>query len=298
MRLTDINTVKEIMREFDLNFKKKFGQNFLINASVPARIADECTNGDFDCGILEIGPGIGTLTYELAKRYKKVVAVEIDTTLLPALEHTLAEFDNVTVISADIMKTDVKELCKREFSDIGMHFSVCANLPYYITTPVIMHLLESGAGFDYVTVMIQKEVVARLCSMPGTADYGAITASVSYYGEVKKLFSVPAGCFMPAPKVDSAVMRIRLHEEPPVKTLDTGVFFRVIRGAFAQRRKTLPNSLSSEFGELDRACLTGIVEESGFSATVRGEALGIEDFARIADMIVKAKFGETATYKP
>ena len=289
MRLTDINTVKEIMKEYDLSFKKKFGQNFLINASVPARIADECTDGDFESGILEIGPGIGTLTYELAGRYKKVVAVEIDTTLIPALENTLAEFDNVKVISGDIMKTDIAELCRREFSDIGLRFSVCANLPYYITTPVIMHLLESKAGFDYVTVMIQKEVVARLCSSPGDSDYGAITASVSYYGEPKKLFGVPAGCFMPAPKVDSAVMRIRLYDTPPVETRDTGVFFRVIRGAFAQRRKTLPNSLASEFGELDRATLSHIVENAGFSPSVRGEALGIADFARIADLISDAK---------
>lgn len=289
MRLTDINTVKEIMKEYDLSFKKKFGQNFLINASVPARIADECTDGDFESGILEIGPGIGTLTYELAGRYKKVVAVEIDTTLIPALENTLAEFDNVKVISGDIMKTDIAELCRREFSDIGLRFSVCANLPYYITTPVIMHLLESKAGFDYVTVMIQKEVVARLCSSPGDSDYGAITASVSYYGESKKLFGVPAGCFMPAPKVDSAVMRIRLYDTPPVETRDTGVFFRVIRGAFAQRRKTLPNSLASEFGELDRATLSHIVENAGFSPSVRGEALGIADFARIADLISDAK---------
>ena len=289
MRLTDINTVKEIMKEYDLSFKKKFGQNFLINASVPARIADECTDGDFESGILEIGPGIGTLTYELAGRYKKVVAVEIDTTLIPALENTLAEFDNVKVISGDIMKTDIAELCRREFSDIGLRFSVCANLPYYITTPVIMHLLESKAGFDYVTVMIQKEVVARLCSSPGDSDYGAITASVSYYGESKKLFGVPAGCFMPAPKVDSAVMRIRLYDTPPVETRDTGVFFRVIRGAFAQRRKTLPNSLASEFGELDRATLSHIVENAGFSPSVRGEARGIADFARIADLISDAK---------
>ena len=289
MRLTDINTVKEIMKEYDLSFKKKFGQNFLINASVPARIADECTDGDFESGILEIGPGIGTLTYELAGRYKKVVAVEIDTTLIPALENTLAEFDNVKVISGDIMKTDIAELCRREFSDIGLRFSVCANLPYYITTPVIMHLLESKAGFDYVTVLIQKEVVARLCSSPGDSDYGAITASVSYYGESKKLFGVPAGCFMPAPKVDSAVMRIRLYDTPPVETRDTGVFFRVIRGAFAQRRKTLPNSLASEIGELDRATLSHIVENAGFSPSVRGEALGIADFARIADLISDAK---------
>ncbi len=289
MRLTDINTVKDIMQQYDLSFKKKFGQNFLINAAVPERIAQECTDGDFDSGILEIGPGIGTLTYELAKRFKKVVAVEIDTTLLPALEHTMAEFDNVVVISADIMKIDIAQLCEREFTGQGLRFSVCANLPYYITTPVIMSLLESGAGFDYVTVMIQKEVVARLCSDPGSAEYGAITASVSYYGEVKRLFTVSAGSFMPAPKVDSAVMRIKLYKQPPVQTLDRSIFFRVIRGAFAQRRKTLPNSLSSEFGELDRMSLTEIVEEAGFLPSVRGEALSITDFARIADIIAARK---------
>ena len=289
MQLTDIGTVKEIMEKYGLNFKKKFGQNFLINKGVPARIADECTDGDFDCAILEIGPGIGTLTYELAKRYKKVVAVEIDTTLLPALEYTLGEFDNVKIISGDIMKLDVNELCGEEFEKEGLKYSVCANLPYYITTPVLMHLLESGADFDYITVMIQKEVVERLTSNAGESEYGAISASVSYYGEVKKLFSVPAGCFMPAPKVDSAVMRIKLYDTPPVDTLDEKIFFRVIRGAFAQRRKTLANSLGSEFGEFDKAKLTEIIEKAGFLPTVRGETLSIKDFAKIADIIVEEK---------
>lgn len=290
MRLTDINTVKEIMREHDIEFKKKFGQNFLINAAVPTRIAEECTDGDFDSGILEIGPGIGTLTYELAGRYKKVVAVEIDTTLLPALEYTLGEFDNVKIISADIMKTDVRELCKREFEDAGLRCSVCANLPYYITTPVLMHLLESGANFDYITVMVQKEVASRLCSTPGDSDYGAITASVAYRGEAKKLFGVPAGCFMPAPKVDSTVMRIKLYDRPPVETKDTRLFFRVIRGAFAQRRKTLVNSLASEFGELKRAQLADVVKAAGLEENVRGETLGIDEFAKIADIIYCLRF--------
>ena len=289
MRLTDISTVKEIMREFDLNFKKKFGQNFLINSWVPERIAEECTGGDFDCGILEIGPGIGTLTYELAKRYKKVVAVEIDTTLLPALEYTLGEFDNVKIISGDIMKCDVARLCREEFGELGMRFSVCANLPYYITTPVMMHLLESLAGFDYVTVMIQKEVAARLCSGAGDSDYGAITASISYYGEAKKLFNVPAGCFMPAPKVDSTVMSIKLYEKPPVDVVDPKILFRVIRGAFAQRRKTLSNSMSSEFGEFNKNELAEIIESTGISPSVRGETLSLEDFARISDAVLNKK---------
>lgn len=289
MRLTDINTVREIMEKYSLNFKKKFGQNFLINAQVPARIADECTNGDFDCGILEIGPGIGTLTYELAKRYKKVVAVEIDTTLLPALEYTLGEFDNVTVVSADIMKTDVAELVGREFSDRGIKVSVCANLPYYITTPVIMHLLESGAPFEYMTVMVQKEVAQRLCAPPNSPDYGSITASLAYYGESKRLFNVPAGCFIPAPNVDSAVLQTKLYRKPPVECEDTKTFFRVIRGAFALRRKTLPNSLAGEFGELTKGELAAIVEAAGFSSNVRGEALSIKDYALIADEIVRAK---------
>ena len=289
MRLTDINTVKEIMREFDLNFKKKFGQNFLINSWVPERIAEECTGGDFDCGILEIGPGIGTLTYELAKRFKKVVAVEIDTTLLPALEYTLGEFDNVKIIPGDIMKTDVAKLCREEFSELGLRFSVCANLPYYITTPVMMHGVESLAGFDYVTVMIQKEVASRLCGKAGDSDYGAITASISYYGEAKKLFNVPAGCFMPAPKVDSTVMSIKLYDEPPVNVKDADILFRVIRGAFAQRRKTLSNSMSSEFGEFSKSQLADIIESTGISPSVRGEVLSLEDFARISDAITDKK---------
>ncbi len=289
MNLTDINTVKEIMEKFELNFKKKFGQNFLINAAVPARIADECTDGDFDFGILEIGPGIGTLTYELAKRYKKVVAIEIDTALLPALEYTLDEFCNVKIISADVMKSDIADICKREFTDNGLKVAVCANLPYYITTPVIMHLLESGTPFDYMTVMVQKEVAARLCCEPNTPDYGSITASLAYYGRSKKLFSVPAGCFMPAPNVDSAVMRTKLYKNPPVSTLDTKTFFRVIRGAFALRRKTIPNSLACEFGELTKQELADIIKAAGFSPTVRGEALSIYDYALIANEIVKAK---------
>ena len=187
------------------------------------------------------------------------------------------------------MKTDVAKLCREEFGELGMRFSVCANLPYYITTPVMMHLLESLAGFDYVTVMIQKEVAARLCGKAGDSDYGAITASISYYGEAKKLFNVPAGCFMPAPKVDSTVMSIKLYDEPPVNVKNPDMLFRVIRGAFAQRRKTLSNSMSSEFGEFNKSQLADIIESTGISPSVRGEVLSLEDFARISDAITDKK---------
>ncbi len=287
MQLTDIGTVKEIMERFGLNFKKKFGQNFLISRSVPADIAESCTP-DRNCGILEIGPGIGTLTRELAARYRKVVAVEIDRDLIPALEYTLADFDNVKIIEGDIMKTDVAALCKREFTDAGLRFSVCANLPYYITTPVIMHLLESRAGFDYITIMIQKEVAARLCGGAGADDYGAITAAVAYFGKAEKCFNVSAGCFMPAPKVDSTVMRIQLYDTPPVDVKDEAMLFAVIRGAFAKRRKTLLNSLTGELGGLSREEINAVLDSAGIEPTVRGEKLSLEDFAKIANAAAKA----------
>ncbi len=282
MKLTSLSEVKSIMERHGLKFNKGYGQNFLINEAVPRRIAEEC-GASPESGILEIGPGIGTLSYELCKRYKKVVAVEIDTSLIPALGETMAEFDNFKVINADVLKVDLPSLIKEEFGDIPV--TVCANLPYYITTPIIMGLLESGCDFDNITVMIQKEVALRLCAKAGDSDYGAVTASVNRYGSVSRLFNVSAGSFVPAPKVDSAVIRIKVDKERKYTVLNENMMTRVIRGAFAQRRKTLVNSFSSEFSELSKEELTEAVTESGFDPNVRGERLGIPDFAKLSDAI-------------
>ncbi len=282
MKLTSLNEVKSIMEKHGLRFNKGYGQNFLINEAVPRRIAEEC-GASHDSAILEIGPGIGTLSQELCKLYKKVVAVEIDTTLIPALGETMAEFDNFKVINADILKVDLPALIKEEFGD--MPLTVCANLPYYITTPIIMGLLESGCRFDNITVMIQKEVALRLCAKPGDSDYGSVTASVARYGKASRLFNVSAGSFVPAPKVDSAVIRIEVDKERKYFVNDEKTMTRVIRGAFAQRRKTLVNSLSSEFSELNKEELTEAVVSASFTPDIRGEKLGITEFALIADAI-------------
>ncbi len=292
MKLTSLNEVKSIMEKHGLRFNKGYGQNFLINEAVPRRIAEEC-GASPDSAILEIGPGIGTLSQELCKLYKKVVAVEIDTTLIPALGETMAEFDNFKVINADILKVDLPELIKTEFGD--MPLTVCANLPYYITTPIIMGLLESGCRFDNITVMIQKEVALRLCAKPGDSDYGSVTASVARYGKASRLFNVSAGSFVPAPKVDSAVIRIEVDKERKYSVKDEKTMTRVIRGAFAQRRKTLVNSLSSEFSELNKEELTEAVVSASFAPDIRGEKLGISEFALIADTVydkIQAKKGK------
>lgn len=277
MKLTDIGTVKELMGENA--FKKQFGQNFLISESVPRRIAEE----GYAEGVLEIGPGIGTLTCELCKKARKVVAVEIDCTLLPILDKTLAEFDNVTVVPGDIMKVDIASLVEEYFSDCES-VAVCANLPYYITSPVLMKLLESKVPFRSVTVMVQKEVATRLCAPAGHETYGALTASVSYYAKAKKLFDVPAGCFMPKPKVDSAVVKLSLYEKPPVDC-NEATLFKVIKGAFAQRRKTLVNSLSTVIGHIPKARLAELIVACGYPETVRGETIDIHGFAKIATAI-------------
>ena len=282
MKLTSLSEVKNIMEKHGLRFNKGYGQNFLINEAVPRRIAEEC-GASSDSAILEIGPGIGTLSQELCKLYKKVVAAEIDTTLIPALGETMAEFDNFKVINADILKVDLPALIKEEFGD--MPLTVCANLPYYITTPIIMGLLESGCRFDNITVMIQKEVALRLCAKPGDSDYGSVTASVARYGKASRLFNVSAGSFVPAPKVDSAVIRIEVDRERKYSVIDEKTMTRVIRGAFAQRRKTLVNSLSSEFSELNKEELTEAVVSASFAPDIRGEKLGIPEFALIADAV-------------
>lgn len=282
MNLTDINVVRSLMGEFGINFQKKFGQNFLISASVPERIADESGGGENDC-VLEIGPGIGTLTTQLCQAYKKVVCVEIDSGLIPVLQKTLADFDNVTVINEDIMKSDIHSLIKDHFSCGDIY--VCANLPYYITSPIIMKLLESRAGFSALTFMVQKEVAARFTSSPGCAEYGAVTAAINYYGEVKRLFTVPAGCFMPAPKVDSAVIKIVPHKAMPVVPKNEELFFKVIKASFGNRRKTLVNGLHNSFPKLSKEELKNCLSECGLSADIRGETLNIKEFCNISDKI-------------
>ncbi len=284
MDLCNLSVIKSLMAEAGITFRREFGQNFLNNRLIPEEIAENCAE-TADRLVIEIGPGIGCLTQELALRYARVVAVEIDKGLIPILGKTLAEYDNVTVINADVMETDLAELVEK-YSD-GKPVSVCANLPYYITTPILMRLLESGVKFDTITVMVQKEVAARLCAAPGSSDYGAITASVGYYGEVRRLFKVPAGCFVPAPKVDSAVVRIALYKEPKFKPKDEALFKGLIKAAFEMRRKTLVNALGAKYPQFSKEKITEAIRAIGHPETVRGERLSTEDFVRLSDMLAK-----------
>ncbi len=285
MNLCDVKTIKQIMAMFNISFRKEFGQNFLTNVSVVEDIADNCCD-DADSTVLEIGPGVGVLTRELAVRYKRVIAVEIDNGLIPVLKYTLGEFSNVTVINQDVMKLDLGELLAPYFEKGKV--SVCANLPYYITTPILMKLLESGLPFEYITVMIQSEVADRLCCAPGSRDCGAITSVLGYYGEPERLFRVGAHNFVPSPKVESSVVRIRLHKHKPFVPENEAVFFRTVRGAFEQRRKTLPNALSSAFGELSKERITEAITSLGHSADIRGEKLNVEQFVRLSDALYTA----------
>ena len=285
MNLCDIKTIKQLMAMFSLNFRKEFGQNFLTNVSVVEDIADNCCD-DSESTILEIGPGVGSLTRELAVRYKKVISIEIDSGLIPVLKYTLGEFSNVTVINSDVMKVDLSELLAPYFERGKV--SVCANLPYYITTPILMKLLESGLPVDYITVMIQSEVADRLCTAPGSKDCGAITSVLNYYGKPERLFRVGAHNFVPSPKVESSVIRIQLHKQKPFIPENEDMFFRTVKAAFEQRRKTLPNALSSSFGELSKEQLTSIVTELGHSPDIRGEKLNVEQFCRLSDNIYHA----------
>ena len=281
MDLCNLSVIRELMSDAGITFRKEFGQNFLTNRMIPEDIADNCTD-NAESMILEIGPGIGCLTQELAIRYKKVVAVEIDKGLIPILGRTMAEYGNVTVINDDIMKVDLEALIA-EYSE-GMPVAVCANLPYYITTPILMRLLESGVKFTSITIMIQNEVAARLVAKPGSSDYGAITAVLGYYGEAKKLFKVSAGCFVPAPKVDSAVVRIDLYREPKYTPKNEKLFRDLIRAAFEMRRKTLQNAVCAKLPYSKEAVLEAI-RSIGHTDTVRGERLCTEDFVKLADAL-------------
>ena len=281
MDLCNLSVIKNLMAESGITFRKEFGQNFLTNRIIPEDIADNCTDNP-ESLIIEIGPGIGCLTAELASRYRRVVAIEIDKGLIPVLDKTLAEFDNVTVINADVMKIDIQSIVD-QYSD-GMPVSVCANLPYYITTPILMHLLESGVKFSTITVMVQNEVAARLAAPAGSSDYGAITAVLGYYGTVRKLFKVSRGCFIPAPNVDSAVVRIDLYKEPLYKPKNEKLFRNTIKAAFEMRRKTLQNALSAKLG-YSKELITQAILSIGHSENVRGERLNTEDFVKLSDYL-------------
>ena len=286
MNLCDIKTIKELMAMFSLNFRKEFGQNFLTNISVVEDIADNCCD-DCESTILEIGPGVGSLTRELASRYKHVVAIEIDNGLIPVLKYTLGSFNNVTVVNQDVMKVDLGELLAPYFAKGKV--SVCANLPYYITTPILMHLLESDVKFSTITVMVQNEVAARLAAKPGSSDYGAITAVLGYYGSVRKLFKVSAGCFIPAPKVDSAVIRIDLYDKCPYFIKDEKLFRSCIKAAFEMRRKTLENALSAMLSGYTKECVGEAIKICGFDPKIRGERLSCEDFANLSNALFDLK---------
>lgn len=286
MNLCDIKTIRQLMAMFSLNFRKEFGQNFLTDNLVVEDIADSCCD-DADSTVLEIGPGVGSLTKELAKRYRKVIAVEIDNGLIPLLKYTLDEYKNVTVVNDDVMKINLPELLSESFAEGKV--SVCANLPYYITTPIMMMLLESGLPFDYITIMIQSEVADRLCAKAGNKAYGAITAVLNYYATAEKLFTVKSDRFVPEPKVDSTVIRIKLHKEKPYRPINEATFFRTVRAAFEQRRKTLPNAISAVFGELSKEEITAIItEKCGLPADIRGERLDTAQFVALSDELFKA----------
>lgn len=279
--LTNINVVKELLKKYGFTFSKGLGQNFLINPSVCPKIA-EYGFAESGYGILEIGTGFGTLSCELAKGADKVVAVEIDSRLLPVLGETMADFDNFKVINADIMKTDLDSLIKQEFD--GLKVAVCANLPYYITSPVIMKLLESEIPTEAITVMVQKEAAQRLCARMGTREAGAITAAVNYYGSAELLFNVSRGSFMPAPNVDSAVIQIRPDNKYRNKIDDRELYFRVIKGAFAQRRKTLANSLNASIG-VGKTVIYDILKEMGLKETIRCEQLNMDQWTEFVNTL-------------
>ena len=277
-RLSDIGTIKEILGRHGFTFSKSLGQNFLINPSVCPRMA-ELSGAKNGVGVVEIGPGIGVLTNELCKLADKVVAVELDKRLLPVLDETLAEYDNIKVINADVMELDLYALIADEFE--GMDVVVCANLPYYITSPIIMKLLEDKLPIKAITVMVQKEAAQRICAEVGSRMSGAVTVSVNYYAKPSMLFSVSAGSFMPAPKVDSAAIRLDILSKPPVQTNEKK-FFAVIKAAFSQRRKVISNSLSSGLS-LSKEKTLEILKSANVPSNARAEKLSLDDFANIAN---------------
>ena len=283
--VTDIQVMKPLLASHGFHFSKAKGQNFLIASWVPQQIAEDA-GVDETAGVLEIGPGIGPLTQQLCLRAKKVVACELDERLKPILELTVGEFDNLEIIWNDVLKTDVKGLVAEKFA--GLRPMACANLPYYITSPILSALLEAEC-FESVTVMVQKEVAQRIAAKPGTADYSAFTIFCNYYAEPEILFDVPAHCFMPQPKVTTAVIQLKVRENRPWQIDDEEVFFRAVKASFAMRRKKLTNGLASGFPELGKTGAAEVIEACGMDVNVRGETLSIEEFALIANEIVRRR---------
>lgn len=285
--LTDLSVIKKVMGEHSVTFSKGLGQNFLVNPTVCPRMADAVREStDKPIGVLEIGAGVGVLTKELLERCEKVVCVELDTRLFPVLEDTLSGYDNLTLINGDILKIDLQQVIKEHFE--GMEIFVCANLPYYITSPVIMRLLEEKLPFNKIIVMVQKEAGDRLCAKVGSRESGAVTVAVNYYAEAKKLFDVSRGSFFPSPKVDSCVIGLDLTKKGDYDILDESLFFKMIKSAFAQRRKTILNSLSSGMG-IEKEKIALAVENAGLSPTARAEALTMEQLVTLANKIYEVK---------
>ena len=281
----NIQVMKPLLAEHGFHFSKAKGQNFLVAQWVPERIAED-SGVTKDTGVLEIGPGIGPLTQQLALRAGKVCAVELDNRLKPILDMTVGEFDNLEILWTDVLKLDIPELVKEKFA--GLKPMACANLPYYITSPILTALLEAEC-FRSVTVMVQKEVAQRIAAKPGTPDYSAFTIFCQYYAQPEILFDVPAGCFMPQPKVTSAVITLRTRQSLPWEIKDKDVFFKAVRASFAMRRKTLQNGLASGFPELGKAGAGEVIAACGFDPGIRGEKLDIAGFAAIANEIVRRR---------
>ena len=276
------NTIA-VLQKYNFNFQKKFGQNFLIDTNVLNKIISSAEITKEDC-VLEIGPGIGTMTQYLAESAREVVAVEIDKALIPILEDTLSAYDNVTVINDDILKVDINKIVQEKNN--GKPIKVVANLPYYITTPIIMGLFESHVPLKSITIMVQKEVADRMQVGPGTKDYGALSLAVQYYAKPEIVANVPPNCFIPRPNVGSAVIRLTRYAEPPVKVQDEAKMFALIRASFNQRRKTLVNGLGNAAGlNVSKEQAAEALEQMGLPATVRGEALTLEEFARLSDLL-------------
>lgn len=274
------NTVA-VLQKYNFVFQKKYGQNFLIDPRVLEKIVDAARISDRDC-VLEIGPGIGTMTQYLAESAREVVAVEIDRALIPILKDTLSAYDNVTILNEDIMKVDVSRIVRER--NQGRPIKVVANLPYYITTPIVMSLLENHVPLESITIMVQKEVADRMQVGPGTKDYGALSLAVQYYARPEIVARVPSNCFMPRPGVDSAVVRLTIYQEPPVDVQDEKYLFALIRSSFNQRRKTLANGLAGGMG-IPRERVTAALQEMGLPATTRGETLTLEQFAALSNLL-------------